>query len=49
MDLGEQALAKKFCDLNQNKSFVDPYSQVSVKQASSLNYFEEIFHPARTD
>ena len=24
------------------------YSQVSIKQASSLNYFEEIFHPART-
>ena len=22
------------------------YSQVSIKQASSLNYFEEIFHPA---
>ena len=24
------------------------YSQVSIKQASSLNYFEEIFHPARS-
>ena len=23
------------------------YSQVSIKQASWLNYFEEIFHPAR--
>ena len=24
------------------------YSQVSIKQASSLNYFQEIFHPARS-
>ena len=23
------------------------YSQVSIKQVSSPNYFEEIFHPAR--
>jgi hypothetical protein len=23
------------------------YSQVSIKQARLLNYFEEIFHPAR--
>ena len=37
-------------DYEKNHNFIEktPYSQVSIKQASSLNYFEEIFHPARS-
>ena len=45
------AVFENFCpDSILDKSQpTNEYSQVSIKQASSLNYFEEIFHPACTN
>ena len=37
-----------FCHFTNETIITSFYSQVSIKQASSLNYFEEIFHPARS-